>query len=245
MPASAEVPRPAGPAGGRALPRGARAAALAVLVLSFLVLVLQALPIGGSTDDLVRDVRAGRTSTVYLDAFNGDVVAEWQVLPLVYVRHTYVSALPGSEQGVAAFQALVRDRLGPGHTVRFRSFDDSAGPGGLSLFAFALYPLWIQVIWLRWAVLALGAALLLVMLAGGTRRGTSGVAWLWTSVLTGFGFFAWLWMEPTPLLLRRRPVPAAATPVRARAMWGASALAAYVLAVLGALVHAAATVLYT
>jgi hypothetical protein len=194
----------------------ARPLMLAVLVVSFLAFVLQLFPLPSGTAQLAQDVRAGRTSVVRFGSDGQDVWARWSAGPLTERSLKYAG-------DPTAFEAQVQRQAGTATgTVRFEAEDAAGGMGGLGLLILAAYPLALHSLLLRILVYAIGLAVVIRCLTAARHRVKTGPAWLLISVLTGFGFFAYLWSEPEPILHRRPARPGG--PLRALAATAAAAL---------------------
>jgi hypothetical protein len=167
---------------------------LAGLVVSFLAFALQMFPVPSGIGQLSEDVRAGRTSAVRIDSDGQTVWARWSAGPLTERRLTY-----GGDP--AAFESEVGRRAG---TLRFEVEDAAGGMGGLGLLLLSAYPLALGSLWLRILACGIGLAVVLRCLTEPRHRVATGPAWLLICLLTGFGFFAYLWSEPESLL-RHRP----------------------------------------
>ncbi|MDH6117297.1 hypothetical protein [Kitasatospora sp. GAS204B] len=215
-----------------------RWAALLVLVAGYLAVLVSLFPVHSENSMLVDDLRSHRTSVVRLDTDGSQVFAEWSTGVLDHKAETYRFAYgnPGSAGAIDAFEQVINQAtVGSGATVRFQTFDASHGFGGLSVFVSVLYP---SV--LGWSLLSVGAyatGLLIIshILLGAGRRRDAGAGWLWICLLTGFGFFSYLWLEPSPLLAfaMRRPKPARTRPLGVLGALGATTVAAAFLAALG------------
>ncbi|MBD0734169.1 hypothetical protein [Streptomyces sp. CBMA29] len=179
----------------------ARWALLAVLVLSFATVLLRIVPGGGSTAALARDIEAGRTHSVRVDDQGSDgITVRWSAGPLTERQYTYRPAnpFPGGRAGVVGeFTADIRRQAGPAADgLAVRSFDSSYGAGGLTLLVPTAYVLLTPWAWLRVAALLAGLLVVLRTLAVTRHRRASGPAWLLACVVTGAGFFGYLWAEP-------------------------------------------------
>ncbi|WP_329310993.1 hypothetical protein [Streptomyces sp. NBC_01262] len=170
---------------------------LAALVVSFLAFVLQMFPLPSGLGQLSQDVRAGRASVVRYDSDGQDTWVRWSAGPLTERSLTYAG-------DPAAFESQLRRQAG---TVRFEAEDAAYGMGGLGLLILPAYPLALRSPLLRILVCAIGLTVVLRCLTAAGHRVSSGPAWLLICTLTGFGFFAYLWAEPEPLLHHRTPTP--------------------------------------
>ncbi|GAA1959233.1 hypothetical protein [Kitasatospora viridis] len=190
----------------RAFPtQPARWTALLILLAGYLAVLGTVFPVRTSHADLVADLRSHRASVVRVDTDGAQVFAQWTTTgAFVQKAETYRFPYdrPGPSGAIGEFEQVVARQLaGSGAVVRFQPFDPSYGFGGLSLLVAVLYP---SV--LGWSPLGVGTYLVgLVIVAhlvlGDDRRRTGGAGtWLWICLLTGFGFFAYLWVEPSPLL---------------------------------------------
>ncbi|MFJ9447904.1 hypothetical protein ACIRRH_39670 [Kitasatospora sp. NPDC101235] len=187
----------------RVLSKPTRWAGLLILVASYLAVLVVIFPAGSSHAELVADLRSHRASVVQVDTDGAQVFAQWTTGVFVHKAETYQFPYrnPGSAGAINAFEQVVEQQVaGSGAIVRFHPFDPSYGFGGLSLLVAVLYP---SI--LGWSPLGVGAyvtGLLIVgyILFANRNKGDQGAAWLWICLLTGFGFFAHLWAEPSPLL---------------------------------------------
>ena len=211
---------------------------LLILLASYLAVLVNLFPMNSGNSELVSDLRSRHASVVLVDTDGSEVFVQWSTGPLSHKAETYRFDYgnPGSAGAVPAFeQSIEKDVAGSGATVRFEAFDPSFGFGGISLLAFALYP---RV--LGWSALAVGSYAVGILILGSLllsnrRRVERPSAWFWICVLTGFGFFAWLWVEPSPLLTfsakRRRSRRSSALGILAPL--GATGIAAALLVVIG------------
>jgi hypothetical protein len=241
LPAAPDGGEPGGPGSG--LPRRldrlwgpARWVLLAVLLLSFATVLLRIVPGDGSTGALVRDIKAGRTGTVHVDDGGSDgITVRWSAGPLTERQYTYTPAnpFPGGRSGVIGeFTADIRQQAGrSADGLAVRSFDSSYGAGGLTLLLPAAYVLLTPWQWLRAAAVIAGLVVVVRTLALSRHRRASGPAWLLACVVTGAGFFGYLWAEPGDPAAAGGP---AGAPRWTRA-WLASLASAAGLATFGAL----------
>jgi hypothetical protein len=169
---------------------------LAVLLLSFATFVLRFFPLPGSTDLLVRDIRAGRTGTVQVDSRGDDVRVRWHTGILTEREYRYLPKDPGGEV-MNEVIAVVKRQAGPrADHVAFQYYDASYGTGGLSVLWPTTYVFFTPWGWLIAASVLVGLVVLWRALWVERHRRASGPAWALASLVTGFGFFAYLWAEP-------------------------------------------------
>jgi hypothetical protein len=174
----------------------ARWVLLPVFLLSFATVLLRVVPAPGSMNDLVADIKAGRTQTVLMDLQGTDVTVRWRTGPLT--ERSYVYRPAGFVQApVRDVMASVRREAGPAAAqVRFRDFDATYGAGGLGLLVPAAYVLLTPWRWLRLMALLAGLAVVARMLSARVHRRASGSAWALAGLVTGVGLVAYLWAEP-------------------------------------------------
>ncbi|KPI04474.1 hypothetical protein OK074_4608 [Actinobacteria bacterium OK074] len=176
------------------------------LVWTFTAFILQMFPFSSSIDQLAADVRAGKVAVVYYDTDGQEVWVQWSSNLVVNRAATYQLAgdAPVSGDAVDSFEAEVGRRTGvtPSH-VGFEQRDAADGMGGLGLLIPASYPFILDTLWLRVLAGVIGVAIIVRCLTGARHRLASGPAWLLCCVLTGFGFFAYLWAEPQSLVRPR------------------------------------------
>jgi hypothetical protein len=171
---------------------------LAVLVLSFATFVLRFFPGPGSTDVLVQDIRAGRTVAVQVDSRGDDVLIRWHTGIITEREYRVQSKEPGGTDQVARdVIADIRRQAGPrADNVTFRDYDASYGAGGLGMLWPTTYVFLTPWTWLIVAAVSIGLIVLWRALWVERHRKASGPAWALACLLTGFGFFAYLWAEP-------------------------------------------------
>ncbi|MFD5435127.1 hypothetical protein ACFWJ4_23635 [Kitasatospora sp. NPDC127067] len=178
-------------------------AALLMLIASYLAVLVVVFPASSDNDELVDDLRSRRASVVNLDTNGSEVFVEWSTGILSRKKETYKFTYgnPGPAGAIDAFERAIEQEVSSsGATVQFQAFDPSHGFGGLKLLISVAYPSL-----LGWSPLGVGAYLIGLLTIGhillGVRRSTQRYwAWFWICLLTGFGFFAYLWAEPRPLL---------------------------------------------
>ncbi|WP_055490710.1 hypothetical protein [Streptomyces sp. TP-A0356] len=179
--------------------RPARWVLLLVLLLSFVTTLLRVVPASGSTRSLVADIKAGRTHTVQMDAADSEVTVRWSTGLLD--DHSYVykptGFVLGPEDAVHDFTTTVTRATGPSaEHVRFSDFDAAYGAGGLTLLVPIAYALLTPWPWLRFLAILTGGLVLARMLTARRHRLASGPVWMLAALLTGTGFFGYLWAEP-------------------------------------------------
>ncbi|MFJ6382615.1 hypothetical protein ACIQI7_21750 [Kitasatospora sp. NPDC092039] len=211
--------------------------ALLLLTASYLAVLVVLFPASSDNAELIDDLRSRRTSIVQVDTNGSEVFVEWSTGILSRKKQTYQFAYgnPGSAGAFERFkQATEQDIAGSGTIVQFQPFDPSHGFGGLKLLVSIAYPSL-----LGWSPLGIGAlvtGLLAIghILLGIRNNPQKNLAWLWICMLTGFGFFAYLWVEPRPLLAfsaKRRE----SGPARSPSTLGVLVHTALTMAVLAAL----------
>ncbi|PYC69154.1 hypothetical protein C7C46_28310 [Streptomyces tateyamensis] len=223
---------------------------LLVLVGSYLAVLALVFPVRSSQAELVADLRSHRTSVVQVDTDGSRVFVQWTTAVFVHKTETYQVRYgdPGLAGPIDEFERVVEQQVaGSGTTVRFQPFDPAYGFGGLSLLVSVLYP---RI--LGWSPLGVGACATGLLIIGhlllddrkpATVRGT----WLGICLLTGFGFFAYLWAEPSLLparsAKRRGESPGRGRPSGVSGALGATAVTVALLVAGGIafvqLVHAA------
>lgn len=182
----------------------ARFVVLVTLTFAFLATFLQFNPLHGDRGILAKDVEAGDVSTVYVDDVNFQVYYSWSVGPFTRRQGVY-DAPDVTGDTTAEFESAIERQLGhKGVRLKYKKYDAFFGIEGISIVAFASYPLFLKVAWLRWLTVALGLLLLVIMLSGAFRRATNRAIWPLLAVLTGIGFFSYIWSEPRPLMKLRR-----------------------------------------
>ncbi|MEV5989674.1 hypothetical protein AB0L85_32840 [Streptomyces sp. NPDC052051] len=221
----------------RVLAGAARLAALLLLGVSYVAYLFQAFPIPSTQDDLVRALRSDRHPVVEVGYDDRGVNLFWETAPLVYRElHTHVpGALHGSED-VAAVEEAIAAKAGTRVTdLPFRDRQTRYEPGGLAVLLPATYPLFLRSAVLSWAVVGVGAAVLIAAYAPPRRymRVKNRGVWFTICLTTGVGFFTYLWLE-------RCVAPDIGEPpeLKPRYAWVASLATGVILAVGGwALVH--------
>jgi hypothetical protein len=211
---------------------------LAVLVLSFLKTMADFVPANRSHQELLDDLRSGAASTVSVYAHDGEIQAQWSTgfLSQKQEEYQFPGGFPDQYDSVAEFEDNVRSALGPhAPAVHFVPYADS-GPRALELLVPVAYPTAVSSPWLRDATYVIGFALLGVMCIRWRRHRAGGAGlWLLLSVVTGSGFFAYLWSEPAPLLpLPGRSPAGTVAPLTRELVIRDTVLCSAVLAVLAA-----------
>ncbi|KOV63100.1 hypothetical protein [Streptomyces sp. MMG1121] len=214
------------------LTKAARFIALAVLVASYVACLFQFFPIPSTQEDLLSALRSDRPPVVEIGYDDQGVNLLWEAAPLIYREvHTGVpGALPGSGD-VAAVEKVIAAKAGmPVDDLPFRDRSAGQGPGALDVLLPATYPLFLRSAVLRWAAVGVGVAVLTAAYAlprRYTRVKNRGV-WFAVCLVTGFGFFAFLLLEPCVA-----PDTGEPPELKPRYAWGASVTTGVLLALGG------------
>ncbi|MFD0052042.1 hypothetical protein ACFVHQ_22670, partial [Actinomycetes bacterium NPDC127524] len=158
------------------------------------------------TAELRRDACGGRASVVHVLYESPDSVeVRWSVGFLGEKRLVYEFAeMPGLAGGEAQFRKVFTEDLGGSC---FQGVFDNKDPledfGPLDTLIPVMYWFVVPFAWLRWAILAVWAVLLLDMVSRSRLRAPSAGYWLVASLGLGVGFIAYCWSEPFSLVRKR------------------------------------------
>ncbi|MEU6875306.1 hypothetical protein ACIODX_32380 [Streptomyces sp. NPDC088190] len=151
--------------------------------------------------DFLSDARGGRMSSVHVMYVSPvEARARWGDGFVGSKEYTYrFESLPEGRDSGEAFGRVLRERLeGEGADLVFDDKDPLAGLGGLSTLIPLLYWRFIEVAWLKWAVMAVFAAGLGAMVTRKMERTPSAGYWL-AAACVGSGVLAYFWTEPHSL----------------------------------------------
>ncbi|MEV8361466.1 hypothetical protein [Streptomyces niveus] len=183
-----------------------RIVSLLVMVAGVLAVAAVLSPEKADTAELRRDACGGRTSVVHVLYETPDSVeVRWSVGFLGEKRLAYEFAeMPGLAGGEAQFRKVFAEDLGGGC---FQGVFDNKDPledfGPLDTLIPVMYWFVVPYAWLRWAILAVWAVLLLDMVSRSRLRAPSAGYWLVASLGLGVGFIAYCWAEPFSLVRKR------------------------------------------
>ncbi|MDI5964874.1 hypothetical protein [Streptantibioticus silvisoli] len=181
--------------------KAVRWAVLAWLVASFVLFTVEQSPIHSDPNGLADDVQAGNTSVVRVHTDSSRLYVHWRDGPLLSKTLSQplgddLSAQPAGFEDHIRF--LLRDS---GRSVRFTGGDSAVdGPGALSAILPADYPFFLSPVWTAAGTVTIGLLLTVAAFCLPGRRSSFRPAWPALTLLTGAGFFTYLWMEPAPLL---------------------------------------------
>ncbi|WTW23470.1 hypothetical protein OHU89_51435 [Streptomyces sp. NBC_00019] len=179
-----------------------RVLAVVVLAAGYLGLCSLLFPARAGVPELLRDAREGDVSVVQVVSSDvGEVRVFWSAGYLQDYEFTYhykVSPLlPEAEQ----FAADIREQLGEqADGVTFEEGARLDALGVLDLLVPVLY--WRVMPYFAWPVAVCCAVALAGMVLRRDLRSPSAGYWLLASLVFGFGFPAYYWSEPRPLLSR-------------------------------------------
>ncbi|MFD4696883.1 hypothetical protein [Streptomyces niveus] len=180
------------------------------MVAGVLAVVAVLSPEKADTAELRRDACGGRMSVVHVLYETPDSVeVRWSVGFLGEKRLTYEFAeMPGLAGGEAQFRKVFTEDLGGSC---FQGSFDNKDPledfGPLDTLIPVMYWFVVPYAWLRWAILAVWAVLLLDMVSRSRLRAPSAGYWLVASLGLGVGFIAYCWSEPFSLVRKRGTAP--------------------------------------
>ncbi|MGH4029284.1 hypothetical protein ACQB60_10160 [Actinomycetota bacterium Odt1-20B] len=190
--------------------RAFRVLALLVLTAGFAGLCSFLLPRDVSTTEFLRDARSGDVSVVdVVGSDSGDARVSWSTGFLQDKQLSYpVDALePANKQ----FESDMRKELGAeSGQISFRDRDKLGELGSLDLLVPVMY--WRVMPYLAIPVLICCAVALIGMIFRTKHRATSVGYWLIASLVFGFGFPAYFWSEPYPLVRVRKKRAASDVP---------------------------------
>ncbi|MEU6098910.1 hypothetical protein [Streptomyces sp. NPDC047079] len=210
------------------LARTARLVALSLLVVSYVAWLFQEFPIPSAQEDLVKALRSGNPPAVEIGYDDNGVNLFWETAPLVY-RELRVPGELGSD-GVDAVEREIAAQAGERvEDLPFRNRQEQYEPGFLDTVLPASYPLFLRSAFLRWTAVSVGLAVLTAAYAlpRGYQRVKNRGVWFSVCLVTGFGFFTFLWLEHCVA-----PDTGEPPELRPRYVWTAS-LATAVLMALG------------
>lgn len=233
MSVDAGVARPVGPVKpALLLARLARLVALALLVVSYAAWLFQEFPIPATQEDLVKALRSGNPPAVEIGYDDNGVRLFWGTAPLVYRElRTHVPGAIGGSQEVDAVEEEIAAQVGmPVKELPFRDRQGQYEPAALSALMPASYPLFLRSAVLRWTTVGVGIAVLTAAYALPRRyqRVKNRGVWFAVCLITGFGFFTFLWLEPCVA-----PDTGEPTELKPRYVWKASLATAALMALGG------------
>ncbi|MFI1580284.1 hypothetical protein [Embleya sp. NPDC020630] len=184
----------------------ARAVAAAVLVLTVVMALIARDPTPGDTDDLLSGLRSGRVDAVAYDADPRGFTVRWSdgwfslretefdfAAPL---SHGSDGHLPGPGFDPATeFRRVVEAATPAGGHVSVDTYTSARRRGPDDLLMIPALLGYLPWLWLTLAAFLIGFGLLVSMVYGGPPQLMGRGWWFWLSVLTGFGFLAYLLFE--------------------------------------------------
>ncbi|MGW4288305.1 hypothetical protein ACWEIK_15360 [Streptomyces sp. NPDC004673] len=209
--------------------RAARFIALSLLLVSYAAWLGQEFPVPSGRADLVRALRSDDPPRVEVGYDDDGVSLFWRAAPLVY-REVRVPGESGGD-GVDTVEREIAAQVGKEvGDLPFGSRQERYEPGFLDTVLPASYPLFLRSAVLRWSSVAVGVAVLAAAYALPRRyqRVRNRGVWFSVCLVTGFGFFTFLWLE-------RCVAPDTGEPpeLRPGRVWAASLMTAALMALGG------------
>lgn len=209
--------------GAALLGRLFRVVALVVLAIGFLGLCSLEIPAKAEMSNLLKAAHAGEVSKVYV---RHEGYAEFRVYwSSGYLRDyeaTYEYEHPATPVNREEFAADVRKEMGGGGDfIAFKSDDRFSGIGFIDFFLPVMH--WQFMPYFAWPVAFFCVVALVGIVCRPDLRSESAGYWLLLSFVFGFGFPAYYWSEPRPLMQVRKDRLDRGSVMRARRVVGATA----------------------
>ncbi|WP_212908499.1 hypothetical protein [Streptomyces sp. TS71-3] len=200
-----------------------RVVALVVLAIGFLGLCSFEVPAMADMSDLVKAAHGGEVSEVYV---RHEGYAEFRVFwSSGYLRDyeaTYKYEHPVAPVTQEVFVADVRNRMGgEGKFISFKNDDRFDEIGFIDFFLPVLH--WRVMPYFAWPVAFFCVVALVGIISRSGLRSESAGYWLLLSLVFGFGFPAYYWSEPRPLIQLRKDRVDHGSVMTARRVVGATA----------------------